>query len=139
MSEDDDRGYSFGGNFRQVPLVTYQDGEKKFLCTIELRDTVDGVVGEINFEMLNANPVSSTALFKHLISPSLRANPYDPAIYGVGLSNEGLRMVDEIDRNARAYGYEIGKGHSLAKHIPATSLTNPFLDADWKKRLTDGT
>ena len=43
--------------------------------------------------------------------------------------------IEEIDRNARAYGYEIGRGQPIAKTIE-TSEDNPFLDKDWKSKIS---
>jgi hypothetical protein len=40
----------------------------------------------------------------------------------------------EIDRNARAYGYEVGRGRLLAKGIE-TSEDNPFLDPNWRDHV----
>lgn len=44
-------------------------------------------------------------------------------------------QLDEIDRNARAYGWEIGRGHPLTDRIESTSEDNPFLRADWRDRI----
>ena len=45
------------------------------------------------------------------------------------------RILAEIDRNARAYGWEIGRGHPLVERIESTDPENPFLAADWRTRL----
>ncbi len=45
--------------------------------------------------------------------------------------------VLEIDRNARAYGYEVGKGQELRAHIES-SEDNPFLDASWQDKVKTG-
>lgn len=39
---------------------------------------------------------------------------------------------EEVDRNARAYGWEIGRGHPLVEQIESTSEDNPFLSPDWR-------
>lgn len=44
------------------------------------------------------------------------------------------RDIKEIDRNARAYGFEIGRGHPLGELV-TTSEDNPFLDPDWASDL----
>lgn len=44
------------------------------------------------------------------------------------------RDIKEIDRNARAYGFEIGRGHPLGELV-AVSKDNPFLDPDWASDL----
>jgi len=43
--------------------------------------------------------------------------------------------LGEIDRNARAYGWEIGHGHPLAEQIESTSDDNPFLNPDWRDQI----
>lgn len=40
----------------------------------------------------------------------------------------------EIDRNARAYGYEIGRGKPVSLGIE-TSEDNPFLDPKWRDKI----
>lgn len=40
----------------------------------------------------------------------------------------------EVDRNARAYGYEIGRGAPITAQLDATD-GNPFLDRDWSKGI----
>lgn len=44
-------------------------------------------------------------------------------------------QLDELDRNARAYGFEIGRGHELVEVIDIDQLSedNPFLDKNWKQ------
>lgn len=37
----------------------------------------------------------------------------------------------EVDRNARAYGWEIGRGQPIGWEIKTTP-GNPFLDPDWR-------
>lgn len=40
-------------------------------------------------------------------------------------------IIDNIDRNARAYGWEIGRGHTLTATITSHE-PNPFHDPDWR-------
>jgi len=42
--------------------------------------------------------------------------------------------LTELDRNARAYGWEIGRGAVLGRQVES-SPGNPFLDAAWRERL----
>ena len=42
--------------------------------------------------------------------------------------------VLEVDRVARAYGYEIGRGHPLTETVKA-SEDNPFLDPNWRVNM----
>lgn len=43
--------------------------------------------------------------------------------------------LEEVDRSARAYGWEIGQGKSLAE-IVDMSDDNPFKDSNWRERIT---
>jgi hypothetical protein len=45
-------------------------------------------------------------------------------------------LVKEHDRNARAYGYEVGKGAKLGRVVLATD-DNPFMDPDWADKVTE--
>lgn len=45
--------------------------------------------------------------------------------------------IREIDRNARAYGFEIGRGRPV-QDVVASSPDNPFLDPDWASDLDGG-
>lgn len=44
-----------------------------------------------------------------------------------------MKEVEEIDRCARAYGWEIGRGHPMVETISECTLGNPFLDPNWRK------
>lgn len=46
--------------------------------------------------------------------------------------------LDAMDRNARAYGWEIGRGKPLAANIGDISPDNPFINENWKDAITDG-
>lgn len=39
--------------------------------------------------------------------------------------------IEELDRNARAYGWEIGRGQPIGPQIETTP-DNPFLNPDWR-------
>lgn len=43
-------------------------------------------------------------------------------------------VIEDLDRNARAYGWEIGRGKTLGETVEM-SPDNPFRDPDWR----DGT
>jgi hypothetical protein len=45
-------------------------------------------------------------------------------------------QLDEIDRNARAYGWEIGRGQSISEQVETTE-GNPFLDPNWRAQASD--
>lgn len=47
----------------------------------------------------------------------------------------GVKPEEEIDRNARAYGFEVGKGHPLTEVIEQTSPDNPFMNPDWRQSV----
>ncbi len=46
----------------------------------------------------------------------------------------GEARLREIDRNARAYGWEVGKWGVLAEHI-VYSPDNPFIDPNWRDHV----
>jgi oligoribonuclease len=43
--------------------------------------------------------------------------------------------IDEIDRNARAYGYEVGRGAALSHGMIQTSDDNPFMAKNWRAQI----
>jgi len=43
--------------------------------------------------------------------------------------------LEEMDRNARAYGWEVGHGQTLASRIEHISEENPFQDPEWRHRV----
>lgn len=45
--------------------------------------------------------------------------------------------IEESDRCARAYGWEVGYGHPLVKQINELCKTNPFLDPNWRDKLEE--
>lgn len=46
------------------------------------------------------------------------------------------RELLEIDRNARAYGWEVGRGQGCGQQVKA-SPDNPFMDENWRDTWTD--
>jgi hypothetical protein len=42
-------------------------------------------------------------------------------------------LTEEQDRNARAYGWEVGQGAPIADNLPE-SPGNPFSDPDWRQK-----
>jgi hypothetical protein len=49
---------------------------------------------------------------------------------------EGASKYDEVDRNARAYGWEAGRCGELRVSYESSS-DNPFLDPDWRDAIHD--
>lgn len=43
-------------------------------------------------------------------------------------------FITSIDRNARAFGWEIGRGADLSKPVTEMTTGNPFAFLDWRKR-----
>lgn len=43
-------------------------------------------------------------------------------------------MLDEMDRNARAYGWEIGQGREIATDVEFSD-DNPFKDPNWRDNI----
>lgn len=44
-------------------------------------------------------------------------------------------LFKDADRNARAYGWEVGHGQPLTEQINGLSDDNPFLDDNWKDKV----
>lgn len=44
-------------------------------------------------------------------------------------------VLEELDRAARAYGFEIGRGHPLTEKLTSISPDNPFMDRKWKSKI----
>jgi hypothetical protein len=44
-------------------------------------------------------------------------------------------VLDEMDRNARAYGWEIGRGQPLLDEL-TYSDDNPFIDPEWRENVS---
>lgn len=47
-----------------------------------------------------------------------------------------FKQMSEIDRNARAYGFEVGRGKPLTKTM-TFSDDNPFIDRNWRDKVKD--
>jgi len=45
--------------------------------------------------------------------------------------------IEEIDRNARAYGWEIGKGAPLSHGAVEVTDGNPFMQSNWRDQIID--
>ena len=56
--------------------------------------------------------------------------------YKFGLTDHQMTQLqphlDEMDRNARAYGWEIGKGAPMLDEM-TFSEDNPFMNPDWRE------
>lgn len=52
----------------------------------------------------------------------------------VEISKEGL---EKLDQQARAYGFEIGRGKPLTKVIKNVSEDNPFLNPNWRDQVSE--
>ena len=48
-------------------------------------------------------------------------------------SSFNFEELGELDRNARAYGFEIGRGKKM-EDVVSSSDDNPFLHKDWAER-----
>lgn len=49
------------------------------------------------------------------------------------VADKMLELMEEVDRNGRAYGYEVGK-HGTIDHEIISGPDNPFIDSDWRER-----
>lgn len=54
----------------------------------------------------------------------------------IKLPNTLLETLFELDRNARAYGWEVGNGKRMTDTIEM-SPENPFLDENWTDKVED--
>jgi hypothetical protein len=43
--------------------------------------------------------------------------------------------IEEIDRNARAYGYEAAMRQEIRETYPDVPDGNPFVDPNWRKKI----
>lgn len=93
-----------------VPLVVYLDGERKIIGDADVLED-----GTASFIVRDADIVEKLHNIEH--------NAFSIVSFG---------DMEEADRCARAYGYEIGKGRSLAEHLVEVSDDNPFMYRDWK-------
>lgn len=50
------------------------------------------------------------------------------------VESEDVRLA-EIDRNARAYGWEVGRGHLMVDRMEDCDPANPFLDPNWREHV----
>lgn len=57
------------------------------------------------------------------------------AIHGHVGQTKITYIDEEADRNARAYGYEIGKGRPLVAILGEISEDNPFINPDWRDTI----
>ena len=64
--------------------------------------------------------------------------PFEPYKFGITDYQMGklIPLLNEMDRNARAYGWEIGHGQPMTQVIDF-SPENPFIDPNWRINLTD--
>lgn len=63
-----------------------------------------------------------------------KANPFlEPHKFGLTTHQVDMLapLVDEMDRNARAYGWEIGHGQPLVRELEF-SPENPFINPNWR-------
>lgn len=57
-----------------------------------------------------------------------------PPLNEVHTAIEGL---EEIDRNARAYGWEVAKHNMLIEIFDHVCEDNPFMDKNWRDNLEE--
>lgn len=79
------------------------------------------------------------ALGVSLQNEDVAKDPYADVAYSV-LDQEPEKFytqdqVDEIDRNARAFGWEIGRGAIMVGNMVGTSDSNPFMSPHWKSEM----
>lgn len=47
-------------------------------------------------------------------------------------------QMEEVDRNARAFGWEVGRGHLMSSHLNMLPA-NPFSEKNWREHLDEET
>lgn len=99
----------------QAILHQFQDDMEKF--------------GAEQFSMMTDEPANTIIIMSSLsIDEPIELNPPLIADRPVGMS------INEIDRNARAYGFEIGRGKPLERELNEISPDNPFIHPFWRSR-----
>lgn len=96
-----------------VPVVVYENGKRYEVGTAEL--ILDGKNMAIMAEVL---PQYSEFLF--------------PDNLQVSLASIDTPDLDEVDRCARAYGWEVGRGRTLVQGEIGLSEDNPFRTLHWR-------
>lgn len=98
-----------------VPLVIYRDGDRV-------------VIGEAT--------VSSDGVIKGHIKDAMSLDAVgiglQPAAFSIAWTPDD---IDEIDRCARAYGYEVGRRDISPPSQLETLPDNPFLDPKWREHI----
>ena len=64
--------------------------------------------------------------------------PFEPYKFGLTDHQMGklIPLLNEMDRNARAYGWEIGHGQAMTQIIDF-SPENPFIDPNWRQNIVE--
>lgn len=107
--------------YRHIDVSTLKE-----LTKIYLPDIYDAIRNNPRFDKKNA---------KHRVLADIDATLDELRQY---LANFLLLpgRLEEIDRNARAYGFEVGRGKD-PKGVIHTSPDNPFMDKGWKDNIPE--
>lgn len=73
----------------------------------------------------------SIRLYRHMLKTGFMLDP------DIRMRLDGTNQVDEIDRNARAYGWEVGRGAPIQFGPIPTSADNPFLERNWRDGIVE--
>jgi hypothetical protein len=118
-----------------------------------IREQVAAAVGPIRDEMIRLRK-------EHATAADMEAQRVERVTEAVAALRDGLRLhvdadhaeldrrlvaleaatptaakLEEIDRNARAYGFEVGRGRPLNEQIASLAADNPFLNRDWRNAV----
>lgn len=128
--------------YTSVSTIDVEDDEDE--AAAELDYDREGIPVTLNFDM--TKPIGTAKVFEDKHGIRVEMKIHDPAAQAI-LRGDDLhhlsidtahfvrdKKLEEIDRNARAYGYEIGRGHPLVEKIESVSDDNPFMVHDWKER-----
>lgn len=113
-------------------VVTFQDDgnmSSRFQAILHQFQEDLEKFGAEQFAMLTDEPANAIIIMSTLSLDE--ATEADPPL------NSGIpddTSENEIDRNARAYGFEIGRGKPLERELSEISPDNPFIHPFWRSR-----
>lgn len=113
-------------------VVTFQDDgnmSSRFQAILhQFQDDLEKFGAE-QFSMLTDEPANAVIIMSSLSLDE--PTEVDPPLNS-GIPDDTSK--NEIDRNARAYGFEIGRGKPLERQLSEISPDNPFIHPFWRSR-----
>jgi hypothetical protein len=123
----------------EVPVVIYtKDGGREVIGKAEVEMTGDGIFcAMVIDEDLNGILAVKSPLERRYLHAPLTTKPTAPGLDNAAFSVDVEQTILEIDRCARAYGWEIGNGQYMMHKIVAVTPGNPFLLPNWRDMVKD--